>query len=201
MAPSENESLNGPSIDAMLRGLTERPNVQFTLILSRRDGSIIRATGLGPQEQEGTSASGKPYQWAQARESNNGPEGSDREGASAPNQTGDGDVPQIAKPVEILAASIFQFVNNANMLGETLGTTSRSRGNTDGPYAAAGYAAEASRKQRSSDEDTENTPGEDGVQLLRLRTKHQEIIIFPDSNYICCVVQRIGNAGVSNERR
>lgn len=30
------------------------------------------------------------------------------------------------------------------------------------------------------------------VQLLRMRTRKQEIIIFPDQNYLCCVIQNIG---------
>lgn len=41
-------------------------------------------------------------------------------------------------------------------------------------------------------EEVENSSKEDQVQLLRLRTKRQEIIIYPDSNYICCVVQSVG---------
>ena len=185
----------------MLRGLTERPNVQSTLILSRRDGSIIRATGVGTLERKASTAPGKSYQWSQARASNNGSQGPDIGGTSSTDKADDGDLQQIAKAVEVLAASIFQFVNNASMLGEILGTASRTGGRTDGPYATAGYGTDASRKETISEEDAENAPGEDEVQLLRLRTKHQEIIIFPDSNYICCVVQRIGKAGISNERR
>lgn len=187
----------------MLRGLTERPNVQSTLILSRRNGSIIRATGIGLPEQRSTSASDKPYEWSQARESNSVVEGSEGGLVPAIEKADNGDTEQVASPVEILAASIFQFVNSANALGETLGTASRSRARTDGSYAASGYgdAKGGSKKERNSEEDAENAPSEDEVQLLRMRTKYQEMVIFPDSNYICCVVQRVGKAVTTQERR
>ena len=188
----------------MLRGLTERPNVQSTLILSRRDGSIIRATGVGLPGDGGASAAGKPYQWSQVQDSNGGSNGVEREAASLTEKLEEpADSQQTARPVEILAASIFQFVNNANVLGETLGTTSRNGARADGTFAAGGYGEtlDASQKGQGFEDDTENTPGADDVQLLRLRTKHQEIIIFPDPKYICCVVQRVGRPGASHDKR
>ncbi len=41
---------------------------------------------------------------------------------------------------------------------------------------------------------------EDGeVQLLRLRTKKHEIIVYPDAKFLCCVVSRSGQGqGQSN---
>lgn len=186
----------------MLRGLTERPNVQSTLIISRKNGSIIRATGIGLPEQRNPSVSDKQYQWPEGRESNSAAEGPDGDRASTTEKADDGDT-QATRPVEVLAASIFQFVNNANVLGNTLRAASRSGGRADGSYAAGnhGEAADTSRKERTSEEDAENMPSEDEAQLLRMRTKHQEMIIFPDPNYICCVVQRVGKAATAPERR
>jgi hypothetical protein len=182
----------------MLRGLTERPNVLSTLILSRRDGSIIRATGVGTSEEKGSSASGKSYQWAQVQESNVG----SKEASASDRPDDPAGVQQAAKPFEALAASIFHFVNNANVLGAILGTASQDGVRGDGTSTAGyGQAADASKKEKSFDEDAETSSSADEVQLLRLRIKHQEIIIFPDANYICCVVQRIGKANASHERR
>lgn len=188
----------------MLRGLTERPNVQSTLILSRKDGSIIRATGIDGPDERISSASVKTYQWSQTREAKGGTEGPDRESVSISDKPDESaDSQESAKPVEILAATIFQFVNNANALGETLGAVSWNGARADGPFTAGDYSVGMypSKKERSSEDDAENGSRGDEVQLLRLRTKHQEIIIFPDPNYICCVVQRVGKAGVAHDRR
>lgn len=201
MAQSERESLSGPSIEAMLRGLTERPNVQSTLILSRKDGSIIRATGIGGSGERGFSARATTNQWSQARESPGGPEKSEKDLLAGDKQAESADAQPGAKPVEILASSIFQFVNNANALGCILGATSRDGTRLNGPPAmgAREESMDASKGGRTTEEDAENGPSEDQVQLLRLRTKHQEIIIFPDPNYLCCVVQRVGKAGIVHD--
>ncbi|KIW75812.1 hypothetical protein Z517_10556 [Fonsecaea pedrosoi CBS 271.37] len=205
MPQIEREVLNGPSIDAMLRGLTERPNVQSTLILSRRDGSIIRVTGIASPAGEGRpAASATAYQWPQKEESRRGTDASEKEQSSTAHETDDtSEVQYIEKPVERLASSIFQFVNNANAMGATLGAASRSAARPDGTYPGAAYgeAKTVQNKERNTEEDAENGDTEDEVQLLRLRTKHQEIIIFPDPNYICCVVQRIGKTATGHDRR
>lgn len=188
----------------MLRGLTERPNVQSTLILSRKDGSIIRATGTDDTVARNSSASVNAYQWSQTREAKGGTEGLDRESMPTADKPDDSaDIQESAKPVEILASTIFQFVNNANVLGETLGAMPWSGARPDGSFTAGVYATglDPSKKGRSSEDDAENGSRGDDVQLLRLRTKHQEIIIFPDPNYICCVVQRVGKAGAAHDRR
>ena len=198
------ETMNTPSVDAMLRGLTERSNVQSTLILSRRDGSIIRATGVGTQYERSSSASGKSCQWPQAREMSRDLEEPERDGAFTTAKTDESTSDQqTAKPAEVLAASIFHFVNNANVLGETLGNTSRDGVREEGTFATFGYgeAMDDSTNGANFGEDMESNPSADEVQLLRLRTKHQEIIIFPDANYICCVVQKVGKAAAVHEKR
>ena len=117
-------------------------------------------------------------------------------------QNGGGDTQDKPKPAELLASSIFQFVNNASALGMTLGTVSRNATGQDGIPAGLSYAStKAPKHDTIADDEPDSRSGEDDVQLLRLRTKHQEIIIFPDPNYICCVVQRVGKAGNPSERR
>jgi ribosomal protein L25 (general stress protein Ctc) len=187
----------------MLRGLTERPNVQSTIILSRKDGSIIRAAGIGLSEERGVSTSAG-YQWSQVPGSTSDPEGSERGGASTAEKSEESaENQQGARPVEVLASSIFQFVNNANVLGETLGAASREGPRSNGAFTAGAYGegTNPANTERSYEEDAESGSSEDEVQLLRLRTKHQEIIIFPDPNYICCVVQRVGKVGNVPNRR
>ena len=188
----------------MLRGLTERPNVVSTLILSRRDGSIIRATGVDTPEERGSSASGKSFPWSPHQPPTDGQEIAGRGGSSTVDKVDEStDARQPMKPVEVLAGSIFQFVHNANVLGETLETASRAGGRADGAFAASGYGEDQDgpKKERAFEHDTEHNSSADEVQLLRLRTKHQEIIIFPDANYICCVVQKVGKTSASHDRR
>jgi hypothetical protein len=48
------------------------------------------------------------------------------------------------------------------------------------------------------DADTHEKAGENEVQLLRMRTRTQEIIIFPDTKFLCCVVQAIGKLEHAN---
>jgi hypothetical protein len=48
------------------------------------------------------------------------------------------------------------------------------------------------KQQIDKDTDMHEKIGESEVQLLRMRTKTQEIIIFPDAKFLCCVVQAIG---------
>ncbi|KAJ9500246.1 hypothetical protein H2202_004041 [Exophiala xenobiotica] len=200
MAPPSRDNHNGPSVDAMLRGLTDRPNVQSTLILSRIDGSIIRATGLEPLEKQNNTSTEGSYRWVSARQDAQPEPEPEREGGTGPKELEAGDK---AGPTEVLAATIFHFVNSATSLGLTLGSTSRSAASSEGTVAAGGYSSTAvASKGDGTEEESDSRSSEDEVQLLRLRTKHQEIIIFPDSNYICCVVQRAGKAGhtVGNRR-
>lgn len=197
----------------MLRGLTERPNVQSTLILSRRDGSIIRATGVAAAKTPKTSPStigvggraGAPYpQDPQTHTGNAGQTpvegGNDVATQNTAEATETSAQEKTPEPVELLAASIFQFVSNADALGVTLGTV--TRGAVAGAESGTALYGENARHDGGRDEEFDQTRGEDDVQLLRLRTKHQEIIIFPDPKYICCVVQRMGKTatGASTHR-
>ncbi|KIW17284.1 hypothetical protein PV08_04475 [Exophiala spinifera] len=198
MAQTGKDNPHGPSIDAMLRGLTERPNVQSTLILSRKDGSIIRATGLDYPEKQTPSGADSSYRWRSSQQEPRSEASAD--GTNKPSAVEDtGSRP---RPAEALAASVFQFVTSASFLGQTLGSTSRHVSGVEASLSAAGYSAAAqSPKSEVVDEESDIRDSEDEVQLLRLRIKHKEIIIFPDANYICCVVQRAGKAGNTSESR
>ncbi|KAK5061373.1 hypothetical protein LTR84_007915 [Exophiala bonariae] len=193
MAQAERDSLNGSSIDTMLRGLTDRPNVQATMILSKADGSIIRATGVIASDKQLSSNTTSQYQWSTSTSRQDEQlisKVTEQEPGNGAQQVED---PSRGKqePVEILAASIFQFVNNATSLGLTLGSVSRNSGMT----GAASYRDSSTSRQEASVEEEHPRSKDDEVQLLRLRTKYQEIIVFPDPNYICCVVQKVGKAG------
>jgi hypothetical protein len=177
----------------MLRGLTDRPNVQATLILSKADGSIIRATGVIVSDKQLSSNTTSQYQWStltSRQDEQLTSKVTEQEPGNGAQQVED---PSRGKqqPVEILAASIFQFVNNATSLGLTLGSVSRN----SGMAGAASYKDSSTSRQEPSTEEEHPRTKDDEVQLLRLRTKYQEIIVFPDPNYICCVVQKVGKAG------
>lgn len=183
----------------MLRGLTDRPNVQSTLILSRKDGSIIQATGFAAAEKNTTG------RWLQTQQVGQEAEGADRKSPGAEASDVVGHEQEEPKPAELLASSIFQFVTYANVLGAALGSTSRNatgpgpEGNPAG--SSYGNGPDAFKQEANAEDETERGVSEDEVQLLRLRTKNQEIIIFPDPNYLCCVVQRVGKAGTGHDRR
>jgi len=83
-----------------------------------------------------------------------------------------------ASRAQILASNIYNFVVTAAALGSSL----RSIEEEEDMHLA--------RDEASTQEnvDLESHSGDD-VQLLRLRLKKQEVIIFPDPNYLCCVVQ------------
>lgn len=187
----------------MLRGLTERPNVQSTLILSRKDGSVIRATGLANPATKNETAPGATYPWSQSRETRSDSGGPEK-GHAAGERSDESEGAQThSMPIELLASTIFQFVINANSLGVTLGATTRSAGGRDVPHLGTSHGDSAKEwsQETTVEDESEKTIDDTDVQLLRLRTKHQEIIIFPDPNYICCVVQRVGKAEVGPERR
>lgn len=100
-------------------------------------------------------------------------------------------------PAEVLASSIFQFVKTATSLGTTLCSVASQSEKDDG--------ASLLRSQQGGNlgtdsstialDDSEDLRDESQVQLMRLRIKSREIIIFPDLQYLCCVVQRIGKQG------
>ena len=95
-------------------------------------------------------------------------------------------------PHEELAASIFQFMKVAGTLGSTLTSVADEQAQEEGNQLRRSDAASSVPDADGSTEEAEIRHADSQVQLLRLRVKHREIIIFPDPHYICCVVQRIG---------
>lgn len=158
---SNTEQQQHNAAEAILQNLARRPNVQSTLILARKDGSIIKVSGALLDEQD--------------RESER-PRAAVKEGST---ETDAGE--QRSTQVHLLARGVYEFVVAAESLGETV-------------------QAIRQRQQSAYSMDTYGDRGSDGtenaaqlaradVQLLRLRLTSQEVIIFPDPNYLCCVVQ------------
>lgn len=162
----------------MLSGLTSRPNVQSTLILSRHDGSIIKATGVVAGENPGSRPT---TSYTRAEESK---KSEDNDGDKT-EESSDISTLNYGKAAETLASAIFDFVNTAVSLGTRLGETAQSNSS----LKDQNLTDQKQRPQHPSDEGVKNQNNDDEVKLLRMRTKRQEVIIFPDSKFLCCVVQ------------
>lgn len=182
-------------VTALLSHLTSRPGVQSTLILSRKDGSIIQSTGqLASQEPSQV----RPAQAASSTSDPASPlQPSDSTATeSAPN------APSTYQPsqAETLAAHIFAFVSSASALGISLSNPvpqNKSDGSStvlDGSYETYGNATSTPREE---DRDTPSYDrDEDGeVKLLRMRTKKHEIVVVPDRKYLLCVVHDASASG------
>jgi hypothetical protein len=55
-----------------------------------------------------------------------------------------------------------------------------------------------SKHHIGKDADAHDKVGGNEVQLIRMRTKRQEIIIYPDTKFLCCVIQAVGKFGQSD---
>lgn len=157
---------DAPLVDVILQNLTKRPNVRSTLILSRKDGSIIKASGA--------IADDTPVP-AQDRRRENVEQDQD--------ESVESEEPEITR-AQMLASSIHGFVAAAAVLGESI----RSVDNESSMFSGR-PGIEEDDQAGSATVVGQKAQAEDDVQLLRLRLKKQEIIIFPDSKYLCCVVQ------------
>jgi len=88
---------------------------------------------------------------------------------------------------ERLASDIFLFVTTASYLASSLESTAPSNANTIYKNSN-GYGHPKKGKNTAIPElEVELNP----VQLLRMRSKKHEIVIFPDPNFLCCVVQNM----------
>ncbi|KAF3896463.1 Dynein light chain-related protein [Trichophyton interdigitale] len=193
-------------VAAQLSHLTSRPGVQSTLILSRKDGSIIQTTGLlaAPSATNGTSPTSAPSAETATPSSITDPDGELSEAASSPivvQPTRD-TVPYKPSPAETLAVHIHAFVSSASSLSTALSSPADNEDD---------HEAE-NEKKKSPNKDSEPAGGnpfedqapperedDDELKLLRLRTKIHEIIIIPDRKYLLCVVHDVsataGGAG------
>ncbi|KAL1992859.1 hypothetical protein VTN49DRAFT_3615 [Thermomyces lanuginosus] len=189
-------------VSNLLSHLISRPGVQSTLILSRKDGSIIQVTGKlassSPQSRTNNIAS------SSRRESV--PSQSDTTSAVASSSSQDGNTTPAAagaatpastpyKPTyaEVLAAQIHAFVSNAATLSSTLAHPSGGEDGYNGHPANGLDEDKADVNGGTDDADGEGREKEDDdeVKLLRLRTKKNEIVIVPSRKYLLCVVHDV----------
>ncbi|KAJ5502750.1 hypothetical protein N7463_005624 [Penicillium fimorum] len=187
-------------VTALLSHLTSRPGVQSTLILSRKDGSIIQSTGqLAQTEENSTSRTAHIPQSTTEQ---------------IPLSTTQPTDPSPTLPVsqsyqpsqaETLAAHIFAFVSSAEALGVSLSrptlTVQRpSDAHWDVNYD---YAKEGTVREEDQDGDDFDRDEDGEVKLLRMRTKKHEIVVVPDRKYLLCVVHDAspGSAPAAGPRR
>jgi hypothetical protein len=170
--------------------------VESTLVLSRGDGSIICATGSLSRNERNT-AGGRSRSTIPATATTSADptslEATHNEEAElkADGVASQNKLPK--NPAETLALAVFGFVHSATLLGRAVAGSHSSQDNQD---AAPANIFESIPSQPGDDQHQlkgdESTNKEDQVQLLRLRTRRQEVIIYPDTNYLCCVVQSVG---------
>lgn len=172
------------SVDLILQNLTRRPNVRSTLILSRKNGSIIKTSGSIADESLDER---EPSNQHNVTEGSTSFVQNSTESTKPASDASDLPVeePKMSR-AQVLAASIYAFVAAAVDLGSSL----QSVENRDSSVSRTqDIAKSASQNVGSHGYLKTEAYAEDDVQLLRLRLKRQEIIIFPDPNYLCCVVQ------------
>ncbi|KAJ6124488.1 hypothetical protein N7471_011805 [Penicillium samsonianum] len=183
-------------VTALLSHLTSRPGVQSTLILSRKDGSIIQSTGQLAQTTEENGSS----RTAQISPSTTDP---NPLSAAQPTDPSSPTSPTVLQPyqpsqAETLAAHIFAFVSSAEALGVSLSrpTLTVQRPNDshwDVNYDYVNEAGTAREEDRDGDGLDRDEDGE--VKLLRMRTKKHEIVVVPDRKYLLCVVHDASPGG------
>ncbi|KAN0073564.1 hypothetical protein V8E54_008784 [Elaphomyces granulatus] len=181
----------------LLSHLSSRPGVQSTLILSRKDGSIIQSTGLlapsqtQPQPRRNAVPSGE-----MSVSSPSEPASSSNDAPNLPDLSSINQQPYKPSQAEALAAHIHAFVLSASALGVSL-----SHPPSTTSFAEDGYRDRLSNVNGVEEgvgngtvdedvEEAENRDKEEGdeVKLLRLRTKKHEIVVVPDRRYLLCVV-------------
>lgn len=172
------EDAQESAVDLILQNLSRRPNVRSTLILSRKDGSIIKTSGA--IAQDGATVPGHSRNFRSTELSS--PPAKAEEDALTEDD-GQDLKSQSASNTRLLASSIFGFVAAATALGESV--CSIEQGN----QSLTGRASAEKESQDTKPGISSQSQPDGDVQLLRLRLKKQEIIIFPDPNYLCCVVQ------------
>ncbi|KAJ5367927.1 uncharacterized protein N7496_007687 [Penicillium cataractarum] len=143
-------------VTALLSHLTSRPGVQSTLILSRKDGSIIQSTGqlaapenTSPRSTPPTSST--PDQTPTAQSSDSSP-------ASPTSPT-----PTTYQPsqAEALAAHIFNFVSSASALGISLARPITTQSTANG-HSSSGLDAEYGSYANGTGSTTPREEDQDG---------------------------------------
>jgi hypothetical protein len=173
-------------VTALLSHLTSRPGVQSTLILSRKDGSIIQSTGqLAIQEstpRQTPLVSSTADQDPIAQTSDSSPASPVAHFSTyQPSQA------------ETLAAHIFAYVASASALGVSLSKPTRAIEASNTALNGYGTYGNGTTPQEDRDADTDRDE-EDEVKLLRMRTRKHEIVVVPDRKYLLCVVHDAAHA-------
>ncbi|KAK2800543.1 hypothetical protein FQN50_008088 [Emmonsiellopsis sp. PD_5] len=183
-------------VSAHLSNLTSRPGVQSTLLLSRKDGSIIQSSGLLASRSSPASTPPAPASIPEPA----APEQQSDPNATANETTEPSQPPAPYKPTqaETLAAHIFAFVSSASALSTSLSNPS-SVPNNETDYGSGTVGADNVNGHGHARNDSGESEGyereeDDDVKLLRLRTKIHEIIIIPDRKFLLCVVHDLSGA-------
>lgn len=189
-------------VTALLSHLTSRPGVQSTLILARKDGSIIQSTGLLAPPESGTTTL-RPAPNAQTTTEPPLTQPTDSSSPSSPAQPS----PSTYQPsqAETLAAHIFNFVSSASALGVSLSRPIQKNETGNSATIEAGYNSYANGTSTPREEDADAERDEDDeVKLLRMRTRKHEIVVVPDRKYLLCVVHDAtsasGGSGAGSSR-
>ncbi|KAJ5742798.1 uncharacterized protein N7511_011199 [Penicillium nucicola] len=147
-------------VTALLSHLTSRPGVQSTLILSRKDGSIIQSTGqlAAPTSLENSSS---------------------RPPISSPSEPN----PLSAQSTDSSPASpaLACFGTGVSLARPAFGE-SPATGEATQEYGVGKGPREEDRDGDAGREE------DDEVKLLRMRTRKHEIVVVPDRKYLLCVV-------------
>ena len=182
--------------------------MQSTLILSRKDGSIIQATGLlagfdsTPVSTTPPPASEDVPVPSSAAEQATSPTIAD-EPLLHISQTPTHATSYKPSHAEALAAHIYAFVSSASALTLSLSyppmNPSVEADNGPNSGARSNTHSYGGTKTWEGDRDNEGheREDEDEVKLLRLRTKLHEVFIIPDRRFLLCVVHDTSGAGPS----
>ncbi|KAL4817653.1 hypothetical protein BDW67DRAFT_158775 [Aspergillus spinulosporus] len=202
-------------VSALLSHLTSRPGVQSTLILSRKDGSIIQTTGLlaPPKRTPVMSGAATPIPTSGTESAPTDPPtdtATDTATPSSPPTAAETQQLQStsitstqthtqsqhqtqSKPyqptqAEALAAHIFTFVSAASNLSLSLSNPPGEDVNGNS-VRESGLVNGNGDGRDEGEADGSEGQDDDEVRLLRLRTKKHEVVIVPDKKYLLCVVQ------------
>lgn len=163
--------------------------MESTLVLSRKDGSVICTTGRLYHDKRSSIVEPPASTVLSSHSATTdlvlAGSAIGQDSISGTTRVESQDT-RVITPVEMLAGSILGFVHSATLLGRAVGVSHNDQGSQDA--ARAGVFETASNPAGEG----QGTSREDHVQLLRMRTRRQEIIIYPDPNYLCCVVQSVG---------
>ncbi|KAL2217200.1 hypothetical protein M432DRAFT_474702 [Thermoascus aurantiacus ATCC 26904] len=178
-------------VTALLSHLTSRPGVQSTLILSRKDGSIIQCTGLlASSPNQSNNARGNAA--AAVDTSSVPPPSESPSSANGTSPTSANQAPYKPTQAEAMAAQIYAFVSAASALGVSLSHPASSA-TTENGYGSS--TINGGHQEEDTEGGSHEKEEDDEVKLLRLRTKKHEVVIVPDKKYLICAIVGTSSAG------